>query len=170
MDLRLLIKSKNEGQQQEIALSEPKQFVLGRGPASAALLDGPGISREHVAVSVEEPDIFVADVSVNGTWVNGSRLAQHEKHRVAPGDVVEIPGYEFVFEFDHAVPPVASPSPPVKNADIPLQPQRDEATRVSAPSVGPVSNFIASFTLLDRFVIGLALISFLLALVYFLSL
>ena len=85
MDLRLLVRAKDQGQQQEIALTGRKHFVLGRGPASAALLDGPGISREHVAVTVDDSEVFVADVSVNGTWVNGSRLAQNEKRRVASG-------------------------------------------------------------------------------------
>src|SRR5690349_594327 len=104
MDVRLLITSKNDGQRQQITLSDPKQFVLGRGSSSAAPLDGPGISREHVAFNVDRSQIIVADVSVNGTWINGARLPQQEKRRLEPGDVVEIPGYEFTLQVDDAGP------------------------------------------------------------------
>ena len=164
MEVRLSIKSKKEGQQEEITLSGPKQFVLGRGPSSAALLDGPGISREHVSVSVDESDIFVADVSVNGTWINGDRLTQHEKRRVAPGDVVEIPGYEFVFQVDHASPNVGN----ANGAGV-VQAKPNEVPSVSAPSRGPILSFINSFTFLDRLIIGLALISIVLVVIYVLS-
>src|SRR5215813_13259157 len=99
MDVRVLVKSKKEGQLQEITVSGPEQFVFGRGPSSPALLDGPGISREHVAVNVDQSEIFVTDLSVNGAWINGKRLVQRQKHRIQNGDVVELPGYELLFEF-----------------------------------------------------------------------
>src|SRR5262249_30236410 len=152
MDVRLLITSKKEGRQQEVTVSAANQFVLGRGPASAALLDGPGISREHVAISVDRSEIFVTDLSVNGTWINGKRLAQHQKHRVEQEDVVEIPGYEFVFQVeDSAAQPdgVGGPS----------------ALQNSGPDNNPIPapherrpGFLTSFTLLDGVVVALALL------------
>jgi pSer/pThr/pTyr-binding forkhead associated (FHA) protein len=158
MEVRLLIKPKNEGQQQEIALSGAKQLLLGRGPYSAALLDGPGISREHVVVNVDESEIYAMDVSVNGTWVNGKRLAQNEKHRVEHGDVIEIPGYECVVRVDTAV------QQPKPNSASPL-----EATQsLPPPPPGPVSSFIVSFTLLDAVMIALAVVTILLAVAYLL--
>src|SRR5690242_5836838 len=136
MDVHLLIKPKNEGQQQEVTVSDPQQFVLGRGPSSAALLDGPGISREHVAVSVQNSEIFVADVSVNGTWLNGNRLPQHQKHRVGPDDVVEIPGYEFIFQLNGRG--------PTKPVEAPVLTEQRDAAVMPSPPVGPLSAFLAS--------------------------
>ena len=162
MEVRLLIKPKNEGQQQEITLSGAKQFLLGRGPSSAALLDGPGISREHVAVNVDQSEVFAMDLSVNGTWVNGERLAQNQKHRVKHVDVIEIPGYEFVFRIDNAAqqPESDTASRPVQETKAPSPPP---------PVRGPVSSFVASFTLLEVFMIALAVLAILLAVVYVLS-
>jgi predicted component of type VI protein secretion system len=161
MDVHLLIKPKNEGQQGEVTLSDPGQFVLGRGPSSAALLDGPGISREHVAISVQDSEVFVSDVSVNGTWINGNRLPQHQKHRVGPDDVVEIPGYEFVFQLNGRR--------PTDGIGISDTIQQAEATSIPSVPSGPFSAFLASFTFLDRLIIGLALLSIALVIFYFFS-
>jgi pSer/pThr/pTyr-binding forkhead associated (FHA) protein len=160
MEVRLLIKPKNEGQPQEIALSGPKQFLLGRGPSSAALLDGPGISREHVVVNVDESEIYAMDVSVNGTWVNGKRLAQNQNHRVEDGDVIEIPGYDCVVRVDTAV------QQPKPDSGSPLETRTQS---LPPPPRGPVSSFIVSFTLLDAVMIAFAVIAILLVVVYLLS-
>jgi pSer/pThr/pTyr-binding forkhead associated (FHA) protein len=164
MDVKVQIKSKKEGELQEIVVSEPEQFVLGRGPSSAALLDGPGISREHVAVSVNLSEVFVTDLSVNGAWLNGKRLSQQEKQRVQNEDVVEIPGYELIFRFDEpklqvspANTPIAKSEASVEQLDIPIS------------AVGSVSAFLGSFTTLDRFMIVVALISIIVAVLYMLS-
>jgi predicted component of type VI protein secretion system len=156
MDVRLFITSKNDGQQQQITLSDPKQFVLGRGSSSVALLDGPGISREHVAVSVDRSQIFVSDVSVNGTWINGARLPQQQKRRLEPSDVVEIPGYEFAFQIDNE-----SQQEDHESDSLRLQ---HEAPTIPAPSreLAPAH----SFTLLDHLIIALAVISILVSVYY----
>jgi pSer/pThr/pTyr-binding forkhead associated (FHA) protein len=162
MEVRLLIKPKNEGEPQEITLSGGTEFVLGRGPSSAALLDGPGISREHVAVNVDQSQVFAMDLSVNGTWVNGKRLAQHQKHRVEHGDVVEIPGYELVVQVQDAQPQVNS------NGSAAPVPEKTIATSPTPPAV-PVSSLKASFTLLDCFIMALALLTIVLAIFYVMS-
>src|SRR5262245_10104783 len=163
MDVKVQIKSKKEGELQEIVVSEPEQFVLGRGPSSAALLDGPGISREHVAVSVNLSDVFVTDLSVNGAWLNGRRLSQQEKQRVQNEDVVEIPGYELVFRFDE-------PKLQVSPVNSPIAKSEDSVEHdIHISTAGSVSAFLGSFTILDRFMIVVALISIIVAVLYMLS-
>jgi pSer/pThr/pTyr-binding forkhead associated (FHA) protein len=158
MDVRLLIKSKTEDQQQEVVLSGATQFVLGRGPSSAALLDGPGISREHVAVNLDRSHVFVTDLSVNGTWINGKRLTQHQKQRVVEDDVVEIPGYEFVFQLDQ-------PAKVNPNGTSPgLQPA--EETTAPQPRRG-IFAVLPFFTVLDAVIVALAAVSILLVVYYF---
>jgi len=158
MDVRLLIKSKTEDQQQEVVLSGATEFVLGRGPSSPALLDGPGISREHVAVNLDRVHVFVTDLSVNGTWINGKRLAQNQKHRVEEEDVVEIPGYEFVFQLDQQakVNPNGS-SPELQSADETTAPQSQRGIFAALPF----------FTVLDAVIVALAAVSILLVVYYF---
>jgi pSer/pThr/pTyr-binding forkhead associated (FHA) protein len=163
MDVKVQIKSKKEGELQEIVVSEPEQFVLGRGPSSAALLDGPGISREHVAVSVNLSEVFVTDLSVNGAWLNGKRLSQQEKQRVQNEDVVEIPGYELVFRFDE-------PKLQVSPGNNPIAKSEDSVEHnIPISTAGSVSAFLGSFTTLDRFMIVVALISIIVAVLYMLS-
>ena len=164
MEVRLLIKPKNEGQPQEITLSGGTQFVLGRGPSSAAVLDGPGISREHVAVNVDQSEVFAMDLSVNGTWVNGKRLAQNQKQRVGHGDVVEIPGYEVIVQVDEPVPQVNANG----GSSSAAVPERTAAKDPAPPAV-PQPGLKASLTLLDCFIIGLALLTIVLVVVYVMS-
>ena len=162
MDVRVLIRPKSGDQPQEVLVPGQTPFVLGRGPSSAALLDGPGISRDHLAVSLEGANILVTDLSVNGAWVNGKRLPTNEKYKMKPGEVLELPGYELQFQ-------------PVNSGALSDKTQVDRERRFDAdlgpvPALSPrkgIASFIGSFSFLEVVVIAAAVLSVALAAVYF---
>jgi predicted component of type VI protein secretion system len=163
MDVRLLIRPKSEDTVHEVVVSGRDQFVLGRGSTSAAPLDGPGISREHVAVSLDKFDLLIMDLSVNGAWINGKRLPQREKYRLKAGEILELPGYEVSFKLDNAI--------PVNGNGQPSATWQSQASTTDAPARSTArkaaSDFLGTFSTLDRFVILLALLSVLLVALYF---
>jgi class 3 adenylate cyclase len=63
-------------------------LVVGRLDADLTI-DDPLVSRRHAEIRIVERDLEVEDRgSLNGTWVNGERIAG--SRRLAPGDVVQI--------------------------------------------------------------------------------
>ncbi len=69
-------------------LTVESAITLGRGEADV-VIDDPEISRRHALVRACEGYFEIEDLdSLNGTWVNGSRIA--ESVRLEPGDVVRL--------------------------------------------------------------------------------
>lgn len=166
MNVRVLIRSKSGEVPQEVLVPAEAPFVLGRGSNSAAPLDGPGISREHLAVGLEGNSIVVTDLSVNGAWVNGKRLPAKEKYRVKPSEVVELPGYELEFQ------PVSPPQTPAAVGGSGVQTRENPASApavLAAPSKGFISSFIGSFSFLEKVLVLASLLTFVLAAVYYTS-
>src|SRR4051794_10428974 len=93
MEILLSICSKTDGSVREAKLQLGERLVLGRGAENGVLLDGPDLSREHLTLSTDGTNIYVTDLSVNGTWLNGTRLGKSIKKRVRPEDSIEVPGY-----------------------------------------------------------------------------
>jgi class 3 adenylate cyclase len=64
------------------------QLVLGRGDADV-VIDDPEISRRHALIRTNGEFFEVEDLdSLNGTWLNGERIAAAA--RLAPGDVIRL--------------------------------------------------------------------------------
>jgi len=109
VEVILSVTSKTDESVQRVRHTVNGRLVLGRGPESAVPLDAPGISREHLEVQAENSDLFLTDLSSNGTWVNGTRMPPRRKYKVGDGDCIELPGYEIRFQLVGAVAaPVAS--------------------------------------------------------------
>jgi class 3 adenylate cyclase len=69
-------------------LTVESALTLGRGEADV-VIDDPEISRRHALVRACEDYLELEDLdSLNGTWVNGSRIS--ESVRLEPGDVVRL--------------------------------------------------------------------------------
>jgi pSer/pThr/pTyr-binding forkhead associated (FHA) protein len=80
-------------------------LVLGRQAADLEI-DDPQVSRRHAAVRPAGDAIEVEDLgSLNGTWVNGSRI--DGPTRLAPGDRVRVGDTTFEVE-GPAVPPASA--------------------------------------------------------------
>jgi predicted component of type VI protein secretion system len=65
-----------------------RSTLIGRHPECDVLLDSLRVSRRHCIISAENDAVVVRDLgSMNGTWVNGRRVA---RSRLRPGDEVSI--------------------------------------------------------------------------------
>jgi len=125
---------------------------MGRGAEDGILLEGADLSREHLVLSDDGKFIYVTDVSVNGTWVNGKRLKKSVKSRVHPHDSIEVPGYVLTFRF---VEETQTPGPKSSGA-FSLLPQAMNQENVASQKQGhlaalkPVFQFFASFTTMEK--------------------
>jgi predicted component of type VI protein secretion system len=138
-------------------------LTLGRGPDSPLLLDGTGISREHLRLQSQGEGIFVTDLSSNGTWLNGRRLTRVEPHPFTPADAITIPGFEIRIDLTNTsvtggAQLAAAPVPIVREADG--EPLRTGGQLTILRSLG------ASLSRVERFLIALALATVVLVVVY----
>jgi predicted component of type VI protein secretion system len=150
VDLVLNVRSKADNSVKESKLALTGRILVGRGPDCVVLLDGQGISREHLAVESDDSAVFIMDTSSNGTWVNGKRLPQNGRSKVAEGDLIEVPGYELRIQ---------TPGTSVQQAPAPIRQD------IALPPAAPAS-FSSSLTWLDKFTILTALVSVVLLLLY----
>ena len=117
-------------------------LVLGREQADV-VIDDPMVSRRHAVIRPLEDSLEIEDLdSLNGTWVNGRRIATAT--RLAPGDRVRLgdSSFEVASRGTLASPTVATPTPPPQAAEPlsafapPAMPRRRRvATRRLTPTV-----------------------------------
>ena len=93
MEMLLSIRSKSDGSVREVKHDIGNGLVVGRGAEHGVLLDGPDLSREHLVLTTDGTDIYVTDLSSNGTWLNGARLRRSIRSLMRVEDSVEVPGY-----------------------------------------------------------------------------
>jgi sigma-B regulation protein RsbU (phosphoserine phosphatase) len=73
-------------------------IVIGRSPECQIILDPNGVSRRHAEIIRLADDFFIADLrSRNKTKVNGADLDPSKKHKLKPGDRINICDVEFVY-------------------------------------------------------------------------
>jgi predicted component of type VI protein secretion system len=108
MEILLSIKSKSDGTVRKVKHDLGRALVIGRGAEGGVLLEGLDLSREHLVLTADGTHIYVEDLSVNGTCLNGIRLRKSVKTRVRAEDSIEIPGYSLsvcvITESDEATP------------------------------------------------------------------
>lgn len=82
--------SLTDGREYQVAVAP---FVLGRDAEAQIVIGSPDASRRHAEiVSLPDGDVLV-DLSANGTYVNGQRVAN--RHRLKALDVIRIGSEEF---------------------------------------------------------------------------
>jgi pSer/pThr/pTyr-binding forkhead associated (FHA) protein len=136
--------------------SEPLAF--GRDAASDVVVTAGDVSRRHAEIRATPEGYLLEDLSVNGTFVNGRRIAK--EHLLARADVIRIGTDEFRFYADAAPPRSISgprPIPPegplhtptgaiARLSDtmhgLPLQIPRDSAPAVLAASALPLASLL----------------------------
>ncbi|HEX2611550.1 MAG TPA: FHA domain-containing protein [Gemmatimonadales bacterium] len=96
-----------------VCLTDGREYKMGNGPltlgrdaASDVVVSGSEVSRQHAEIRPDPQGYLLVDVSVNGTYVNGERIAK--THRLARADVIRIGNDEFRFYADS--PPAPAPS------------------------------------------------------------
>lgn len=94
MELLISVHSHEHGARSNSRFALAGALTLGRGPESPVLLDGTGISREHLRLHSEGDGLFITDLSSNGTWLNSQRLLRGKPHPFTPVDVIKVPGFD----------------------------------------------------------------------------
>lgn len=83
--------------EREVALTG-REFIIGRDPGAALLLDGDGVSRRHVRVSGRAGRWIAEDLETrNGTFVNGTKEFSKP---LRDGDKVQVGDWVLVFRGD----------------------------------------------------------------------
>jgi predicted component of type VI protein secretion system len=98
MQLKLVITNKNSNEVSETLLNVEERVVIGRHVSSPVLLQGEALSRHHFSVALRDGNLAVENMSRNGTMLNGESLPVEGSSPLAPGDVLEVPGYEMRVE------------------------------------------------------------------------
>ncbi len=105
--------------------------TLGRGPDNAIVVPNVSVSRHHACLYWDGSVLFVSDSgSVNGTWLDGRRLAPGERSPVRPGAALR-------FGDDLNVRAVSSPEPAYQGAPAGPQPVRPPAAPPYVPPASP---------------------------------
>ena len=170
MEILLSIESKSDGARREVKRELGEGLVVGRGAEEGILLDGSDLSREHLVLTADTTHIYVTDLSNNGTWVNGTRIRKSLRTRVRPEDKIEIPGYVLIIR--PAEEPVEE-----KGAEVAIVPSftslgaQPAAAQPSGSGLQavlrPVSQFIGSFTFMEKYSFVMACLGLLLLYSYF---
>lgn len=170
MDVFLSITSTTDGSVQEVRYSLSESLVVGRGAEGGVLLEGPDLSREHLAFTSEGSNVYVTDLSVNGTWVNGRRLRKSVRQRISPEDSIELPGY--VLKYRSADQPELVEDAPSDQTSHLLAEDKPPAVAVVGKKSGhlavlePVFGFVGSFSFMEKFLVMVALTGLLLLYTY----
>jgi len=169
MDVFLSITSTTDGGVQEVRYSLSDSLVVGRGAEGGVLLEGPDLSREHLAFTSEGGSVYVTDLSVNGTWVNGKRLRKSVRQRVSPEDSIELPGY--VLKYRSADQPELVEDAPSDQTSQLLVEDNPTAVAVAKKSgplgvLQPVFGFVGSFSFMEKFLVMVGLTGLLLLYTY----
>src|SRR5215213_8569077 len=107
------------------------ELVLGRGDSSDLQIEDVELSRRHAIVRSVDGTLEIEDLdSLNGTWVNGSRISARTP--LAPGDVVQIGTTVLQVPAAPAAPP-AAPSIAAPDAAAPA----GAAPATPAPAAAP---------------------------------
>lgn len=92
--IRPIITINTNGSRQAYYLAEDRNVLIGRDSnyADFAVTNDRRVSKQHCIIRFDsEKNIFkVTDISSNGTYVNGVRLAQNTKYGVKPGYVISL--------------------------------------------------------------------------------
>jgi len=95
MEFKLVVTNNTSKEVSVVPLNVEKKVIIGRHLESPVQLQGEGLSRHHFSLTLIDGALAVADLSSNGTWLNGEQLKAQTTSRVKSGDIIEIPGYNF---------------------------------------------------------------------------
>jgi pSer/pThr/pTyr-binding forkhead associated (FHA) protein len=97
-----------------VCLTDGREYIIGdrlsmgRDASSTVVVSGNDVSRHHAEIRADPDGYMLVDLSVNGTFVNGQRIAK--THQLNRADVIRIGNDEFRFYADPAT-PASSPTP-----------------------------------------------------------
>lgn len=103
MTARLVPVADKENLAHQDVVLEGNNVSFGRGLGNNVVLDDVQVSKNHAVLRRDDGFWVVNDLgSSNGTFVNGTKVL---KHRLKPGDELELGGCRFLFHPDSGAPP-----------------------------------------------------------------
>ena len=91
--------SKNKEKFHDIVLKDREMMIGKVRGITDICLEGRSISRVHARISQDQEGCSITDLgSTNGTYVNGTRLAERQRKYLQQGDEVRIAEAVFVFQ------------------------------------------------------------------------
>lgn len=80
-------------QGREFTFKSPTYCVLGRSRTCTLRLPGDAtVSRQHCLIEVDKDGVWVQDLgSLNGTYINGSKIGQRDRHHEGDATMVQPP-------------------------------------------------------------------------------
>ncbi|MBC7395184.1 MAG: FHA domain-containing protein, partial [Variovorax sp.] len=101
----------------EIALDVP-ELQIGKDSASAIVLPGWNVARQHAQFVVNDEEVFLQDLgSLFGTWVDGNRVTRYGP--MAGGEEIIIGGHTLVVLLDASLQPAGAELP--NDSDAPVR-------------------------------------------------
>jgi pSer/pThr/pTyr-binding forkhead associated (FHA) protein len=83
----------------ESFLLDKPEVALGRSSGNDIMLDTTTISRYHIRISHKDDQVSVTDLdSVNGTYVDGTRLPAQESRILKGGEEIQIGDLRAIFQ------------------------------------------------------------------------
>jgi hypothetical protein len=98
MQLTLVLTNKTSQEVTESLIELEDQVVFGRHLGSPMLFEGDAISRQHFSIELKDGRAAAANLSSNGTMLNGIPLQGQESMLLVTGDILAVPGYEIRVE------------------------------------------------------------------------
>ena len=72
-----------------------RTLTIGRNATNAIVLNDRGVSRQHAYISVQNEQVFLTDISTNGTWVHAQAIKKCRLKRKMRFQIME---FSFVVE------------------------------------------------------------------------
>ncbi|HEU5171090.1 MAG TPA: FHA domain-containing protein [Gemmatimonadales bacterium] len=135
-----------------VCLTDGREYQIGAGPLALGrdagcdvVVPGNDVSRRHAQIDLAEAGYVIADLSTNGTFVNGARV--EGTRLLQRADVIRVGADEFRFYAEAAAPvvPAAAPagppdaSKPPPGAEHRLHNTMMGVPKVESPPPGPVT-------------------------------
>src|SRR5688572_171804 len=125
-----------------------RPLVFGREAAADVVVAGSDVSRRHAELQIRGDGYWLADMSANGSYVNGERV--RGERRLGRGDVIRMGDEEFRFHADSDPEPAPAPLPPPPGAEQRLHDTlfgvpafKPEPSRIPAPAAaGPLASLL----------------------------
>jgi pSer/pThr/pTyr-binding forkhead associated (FHA) protein len=84
----------------EFSIKPNQELTFGRNLSNDIVLSSQFVSRDHGRFLLKDGELYIQDLSSNGTEINSQRIPSNQYTRVVSGDTIKIGPLTFVINFD----------------------------------------------------------------------
>src|SRR5260221_3527867 len=104
---------------------EKSSVAIGRSPGNDIVIDTNAISRYHISLAYKDQQVVLEDLeSVNGTYVDGTRIKAHEPLTLRGGEEIQLGDIRVIYQ------PLEDPDANATTRPMPMMPNAQELRRV----------------------------------------